>query len=121
MCHLLFLQQRDLVFLLSDGGGMGVFLREVSVALDLVLFDEAAEHEDGWNLIVLHHPPEVVEAVSEGSLSGNASFALQLDHIGIDVVLDLLVVLIGSDSCAGGLEGHESGITIEGELFWVFV
>ena len=121
MRHLLFLKQGDLIFLLGDGCGVGIFLWEVAIALDLVLLYEAAEHEDGRHLVMFDHPPEVVEAVGQWSLRGDAPFSFQFDHIGVDVILDFLMIGIGGEPCSGRVEGHESGISIEGELFWVFV
>lgn len=100
---------------------MGILLREVAITLDLVLLYEAAEHEDGWHLVMFDHSPEVVEAVGQRSLRGDASLPLQLDHIRVDVILHFLVIGIGGQSRPGRIEGHESGVSVEGELFWVFV
>jgi hypothetical protein len=100
---------------------MGVFLGEVAIALDLVLLNEAAEHEDGWHLVMLDHPPEIVEAVAKWSLRGDAPLPFQLDHIGVYVILHFLMIGIGHESCSGRIERHKTGIAVEGELFWVFV
>lgn len=70
---------------------MGVLLREVSVALYFVLFDERAEHEDGGHVVMLNHSPKVVEAVGERALSGDGAFSLQFYHIGVYVILHFLV------------------------------
>jgi len=76
---------------------VGVLLREVSVALDLVLFDEAAEHEEGRNVVLLHHPPKIVKTVGERALSGYCCLTLKLDRIGVDVVLHFLVLSVWCD------------------------
>jgi hypothetical protein len=100
---------------------MWIFLGEVAITLDLVLLDEAAEHEDGRHFVMFDHPPEIVEAVGEWSLSGHAPLPLQLYHIGVDVILHFLMIRIGDESCSGGIECHETCVAIERELFWVFV
>lgn len=100
---------------------MGVFLWEVAITLDLVLFYEAAEHEDGRHFIVLDHPPEIVETVCQGALRGDASLPFQLNHIGVDVILHFLMVGVRDEPCSCGIKGHKACVAIKRELFWVFV
>ena len=76
---------------------MGVLLREISVALDLVLFDEAAEHEDGRSVVLLHHSPKIVKTVGERPLGGYCCLTLKFDRIGVDVVLHFLVLSVWCD------------------------
>lgn len=121
MSHLFLLEKGDLILLLQQGRGMGILLRVVAVTLDFVLFDEGAQHEDSRHVVVLDHAPKVMETIGKRSLSGNAMLSFEFNHIGIDIILHFFILFALSESCAGGIKGHEAWIAIKGELFWIFI
>ncbi len=97
-------------------GGLGV----VAVALGFGLLDDVGEHEDAGDLVLLDHPPEVVEGgFGDGSLGGDGALAQEVDEVGVYVVFDAL--LVTPEVHASGFEGHVLGVAIQFVLFWVFV
>jgi hypothetical protein len=111
-------KQLDREVFLDQGAVVCVDLREIPVALDLAPLNEVAKHEDRAYLVLLDHPPEVVDRDCERPLGGHHSFPSHRDHVRVYVVVDRVVV---AETHAGGVEGHEGRVAVERELFWVFV
>ena len=114
----LILHQSDGKLLLVEHIIVIFAFRKISVAFDLTFFYQFAKHVYRLHLILFNHSPEVVNCNGEGSLGRYYFFLLDFYHICVDVVLDGVFL---SQFDSGWLEGHESGMSVQRKLFWVFV
>lgn len=73
------------------------------------------------HFIFFNHSPKIMKSRVHGSLRSNQSFSLNCDVICVNVILNSIGGLIVSkfDSC--WLKSHDVRISIETELFRVFI
>jgi hypothetical protein len=121
MIDLLLLEESNLVLLFCYFAGVWIFLWIVAVTLDFVLFDQAAEHEDSCDFVFLDHPPKIIETVGERALGGNNLLTLNFDQVGVDIVLNLLLLPLDPQCHSRRIESHKASISIIGELLWILV
>ena len=89
---LLILKNPDLVLFLDQNIIVFLVLGEVAITLNLSFFDQLTKHKDRRYLILLDHSPEVVDGYGEGTLSSYSFFLFYGYHVGVDVVLDCVLV-----------------------------
>lgn len=78
--------------MLYELAAVRVFLRIVAITLDLIFLDEVAEHKDVADIVLLDHPPEIVETVRERPLGCNDALSFHFHKVGVYVILHLILL-----------------------------
>ena len=93
-----FLDECDFILFLNYLGPRKIVLREITITFGFVLLNAGAQHENLLNIVLFDHPPKVVHCeLCNRSLAGDRLLAFYVDHIGIYIVLDILLVLLLPD------------------------
>ena len=74
------------------------------------------------DIVLLNHPPKVVKGeFGNRRLACNCIFPLDIDEIGINIVLYVIPFLLGTKGNPGRLKGHVLRVPIEFELFRMLI
>ena len=100
---------------------MRIFLRKVSITLDLIFLNKITKHKYIFYIILLNHPPKIIEAIRKGTLSSNNFFTLNIYKICIYVVFYLFFFIFSTEDSSRRIKSHKTSISIIRELLWIFV
>jgi hypothetical protein len=67
-------------------------VRKVAFALGSLLFYKIAEHEDGLDLVLVDHSPEILEGRGQWALRRDNPLALDGNEVSVDIILNCFIL-----------------------------